>query len=186
MPTPRALKVYAGPRALAHLRERGLRPADVRVVPAAAGGPKGLVLNPLDRFLFGHWLAGCTQHVHLLGASIGAWRMAAAACPDPGAALEELAEDYITQTYEHAPGRPPTAAEVSGRFGARLRERFAHRAGDLLAHPQRRLHVFTSHGRGLLAREGRPRRRRPGHPTAAAFALLRGPRALPAPPESPR
>ena len=55
---PRALQVFAGPRALLHLRERGLRPADVRVIPAAAGGPKGLVLNPLDRFLFGHWLAG--------------------------------------------------------------------------------------------------------------------------------
>ena len=53
---PRALQVFAGPVALAHLRERGLRAADVRVIPAAAGGAKGLVLNPLDRFLFGHWL----------------------------------------------------------------------------------------------------------------------------------
>ncbi|MDQ2780319.1 MAG: phospholipase, partial [Pseudomonadota bacterium] len=37
----KALQVWAGPRALAQLRERGLAPADVRVVPAAAGGPKG-------------------------------------------------------------------------------------------------------------------------------------------------
>ena len=46
---PRALPGFAGPRALVHLRERGLKPADVRVIPAAAGGPKGLILNPLDR-----------------------------------------------------------------------------------------------------------------------------------------
>ena len=40
-PRPRALAVHAGPRALAWLRERGLQPADVRAIPAAAGGAKG-------------------------------------------------------------------------------------------------------------------------------------------------
>ncbi|HXS29892.1 MAG TPA: hypothetical protein VN755_03570, partial [Steroidobacteraceae bacterium] len=82
-----ALQVYAGPRARAQLRERGLAVGDVRVVPAAAGGPKGLVLNPLDRFVFGHWLAHCTHTIHLLGASIGAWRMVSACLPDPEAEL---------------------------------------------------------------------------------------------------
>ena len=56
-----ALQVHAGPRAQAMLRERGLSVADVRVIPAAAGGPKGLVLNPLDRFIFGHWLAAAPR-----------------------------------------------------------------------------------------------------------------------------
>jgi len=154
MTARRALQVFAGPRARAWLADAGLKPADVRVVPAAAGGPKGLVLNPLDRWLFGHWLAGSTRPVHLLGASIGAWRMAAAARADAEAALAELAEDYITQDYPHAPGRPPTAATVSRVFGARLAERFGPAAAaEVLAHPTRRLHVFTSRGRGLLARE---------------------------------
>ena len=44
-----ALEIHAGARALRHLREHGLRPADVHAIPAAAGGPKGLVLNPLAR-----------------------------------------------------------------------------------------------------------------------------------------
>ncbi|HPT57387.1 MAG TPA: phospholipase, partial [Casimicrobium sp.] len=52
----KALQIFAGPRALARVRERGLTPSDVRVIPAAAGGPKGLTLLPLDRFLFGEWL----------------------------------------------------------------------------------------------------------------------------------
>lgn len=151
----KALVVHAGPRALVQLRERGLGAADVRVVPAAAGGPKGLGLIPLDRYLFGEWFQGSTHSLHLLGASIGAWRMAAACAPDPRAALAQLAEDYITQSYPSAPGKPPTARVVTEVFRARLEERLGVQAASLLAHPQRRLHVFTSRGRRLLHRPGR-------------------------------
>jgi hypothetical protein len=55
--------------------------------------------------------------VHLLGASIGAWRMAAACLPDADAALAQLAEDYIGQAYPHAPGACPRTA-VSASFRA--------------------------------------------------------------------
>jgi hypothetical protein len=149
------MQVLAGPRAALRLRERGLQPQDVRVVPAAAGGPKGLILNPLDRYLFGHWLPRSTQTVHLLGASIGAWRMAAACRIDAEAALARLAQDYIDQDYPHAPGRPPTAQVVSQAFGSKLHEHFGGVEAEVLAHPRLRLHVFTSHGRHVLAREGR-------------------------------
>ncbi len=149
-----ALQVHAGPRARAHLREHGLRASDVRVIPAAAGGPKGLVLNPLDRYLFGRWLPQGGQTVHLLGASIGSWRMAAACLPDADAALAQLAEDYVTQTYPHEPGRMPTARTVTELFSARLEQRLGARAAEVLAHPRRRLHVFTSRGRHLLHRPG--------------------------------
>ncbi|HLO92725.1 MAG TPA: phospholipase, partial [Burkholderiaceae bacterium] len=49
----RALQIFAGPRARARLAQQGLRPEDVQVIPAAAGGPKGLILNPLDQYIFG-------------------------------------------------------------------------------------------------------------------------------------
>ena len=149
--------MHAGPRAAARLRERGLRAQDVRVLPGAAGGPKGLVLNPLDRFIFGHWLEAAPQVVHLVGASIGAWRMACACLPDAEAALAQLAEDYVTQRYDHEPGCPPTAEVVSRAFGQKIVERLGSRAGEILSHPRRRLHVVTSHGRHVLAREGRLR-----------------------------
>jgi hypothetical protein len=152
-----ALQVFAGPRARAQLRERGLSAADVRVIPAAAGGPKGLVLNPLDRFLFGHWLARAAQSVHLLGASIGAWRMASACLPDPDAAFAQLAADYIAQDYPHAPGKAPTSRDVSAMFGNKLEERFGGRSGEVLGQSRFRLHVLTSRGRHVLAREGRVR-----------------------------
>ncbi|MES2959399.1 MAG: phospholipase [Pseudomonadota bacterium] len=158
MPTvTAALHIHAGPRARAQLRERGLAAADVRIVPAAAGGPKGLVLNPLDRFIFGHWLAGSTHTVHLLGASIGAWRMASACLPDADAALAELAADYIAQDYPHAPGKAPTSRDVSAMFGAKLDERFGGRGEEVLGQARYRLHVLTSRGRHLLRREGRLR-----------------------------
>jgi hypothetical protein len=150
----RALQILAGPRAQVHLREHGLSPADVIAVPGAAGGPKGLVLNALDRLIFGTWLQGAAHTVHLLGASIGAWRMACACMPDPATELARLAEDYVLQRYEHAPGRPPSPEHVSEVFGSTLRERITPHAAHILGHPTRRLHVFTSRGRHLLAREG--------------------------------
>jgi hypothetical protein len=157
MSAPRALWVLAGPRARQHLRERGLQAADVRAVAGAAGGPKGLVLNALDRFVFGHWLDGHARPVHLLGSSIGAWRMACACRRDADAALREMAEDYIEQRYEHEPGKPPRAAHVSQVFSEALQRRFGGREAEVLAHPLRRLHVFTSRGKGPLARQGRLR-----------------------------
>ena len=153
----RALWLLAGPRARAHLREHGLRAADVRAVAGAAGGPKGLVLNPLDRVLLGEWLDGQSRPVHLLGASIGAWRMACACRPDAAAALREMAEDYIEQRYEHQPGRAPAPTHVSNVFSDALQRRFGGREAEVLSHPRRRLHVFTSRGKGLLARQGRMR-----------------------------
>jgi hypothetical protein len=152
-----ALVVYAGPRARAQLRERGLAASDVRVVPAAAGGPKGLVLNPLDRFIFGTWLARSAQPVHLLGASIGAWRMATACLADPDAAFAQLADDYIGQEYPHESGKAPKARDVSAVFGAKIEERFGPHASAVLQHVRYRLHVLTSRGRHLLNRQGRVR-----------------------------
>ena len=152
----KSLEIHAGPGALAQLRERGLRPDDVCAVPAAAGGPKGLILNPLDRFVFGDWLARGTRTVHLLGASIGAWRMATACLDDVDAAFVQLADDYIHQTYEHAPGKPPAPRHVSEVFGATLAQRLGGREPQLLGHARYRLHVFTSRGRHvLLHRDGR-------------------------------
>lgn len=154
----RSLQIHAGPRALLHLRERGLSPSDIKVVAGAAGGPKGLVLLPLDAFLFGHWLTKGAHRVDLVGASIGAWRMAAACMPDPVAALRRLGHDYIHERYGAVEGRMPGAEEVSRQFRGTLRAHFPHEViPQLLSHPQRRLHVIASRGRGLLGRAGRLR-----------------------------
>jgi hypothetical protein len=51
----------------------------------------------------------------------------------------------------------PSPQVVSAAFGAKLQQRLAPRAAEILSHPQRRLHVFTSRGRHLLHRPGRLR-----------------------------
>ena len=152
-----ALHIYAGPRALDHLRQRGLSAADVRVIPAAAGGPKGLTLLPLDRFLFGQWLAASSQPVDLVGASIGAWRMAAAMLDDPAAALAALEQAYIAQDYAVADRKGPSKTYISERFAGSIHAMFGGRVNEVLDHARYRLHVLTSRGRHLLHRDNRLR-----------------------------
>jgi hypothetical protein len=149
-----ALHIYAGPTALQAIAKNGLQPGDVGTIPAAAGGPKGLLLLALDRFLFGQWLPQSAQPVDLVGASIGAWRMATACLEDPVAGLNRLEHDYIHQHYETSPGQKrPTATQVSEEFGKNLRAFYAGRIDALLQHPRYRLHVMTSRGRHLLGTE---------------------------------
>jgi len=154
-----ALQIFAGPRARRQLAEQGLRPEAVRIIPAAAGGPKGLILKHLDQFIFGEWLAKSQQEVHLLGASIGAWRMSAACLAHtPGEVadvFERLAQDYVHQRYDSEPGKAPSADTVSRTFALALDAVFGGREQQVLSHPRWRLHLFTSRGRGLLSRERR-------------------------------
>lgn len=150
-----ALRLYAGPAARRHIQQNGLRPADVGIIPAAAGGPKGLILGPLDRFIFGQWLNTSSQPVQLVGASIGAWRMATACLQQSVAAFERLERDYIAQHYELPPGQKrPSADQVSEQFGHNLQLFYGGRIPEVLQHPRYRLHIVTSHGRHVLGREG--------------------------------
>ena len=151
----KALKIYAGPKALAHMTQNGLLPQHISVVPGAAGGPKGLILGPMDRYLFGQWLPRSTQPLDLVGASIGAWRMATACLNNPVGELQALEEAYIHQHYELQPGQTrPTPKQVSDDFKANLQGFYSGRIHQVLQHPRYRLHVVTSHGRGILHRDG--------------------------------
>ncbi len=152
----RALQLYAGPKALASIARDGLAPQQVHTLAAAAGGPKGLILGPLDRFVFGEWLAASEHPVDLVGASIGAWRMATACLDHPVRAFERLEHDYIHQHYAStADGKRPGADSVSETFGRTLAAFYEGRVHEILQHPRYRLHVMTSRGRHLLHTEHR-------------------------------
>jgi hypothetical protein len=154
----KALHIHVGERARRHIEAHGLRPQDVRLVPAAAGGPKGLILNHLDQHLFGQWLPQGRHTVHLVGASIGAWRMATATMQDPVRAFRDLARGYIGQYIEPEKGRKmPSPQRITAGFRETLNGFFGDDLSALLQHPQYRLHVLTSRGRQLLRRGSRSR-----------------------------
>ena len=137
-----------------HIAQNGLQPKHIGVVPGAAGGPKGLILGPLDRFIFGEWLAQTNHEVHLVGASIGAWRMATACLNDPVTGFDQLEHDYIRQHYALRPGEKiPSADTVSEDFGRSLARFYAGKVADVLTHPRYKLHIITSRGRHILRRE---------------------------------
>jgi hypothetical protein len=149
-----ALNLYAGPRARESIAQHGLQPAHIATIPGAAGGPKGLILGALDRFIFADWLQRSTQPVALVGASIGAWRMATACLNQPVDALVRLERDYIHQHYALAPGeKRPNPAFVSELFGKNLRAFYAGRVPEVLNNPRFKLHIITSRGRHLLGTE---------------------------------
>lgn len=103
------IAVYAGRRVRERINECGLREDDITGIIGASGGPKFLVLAGLDRSIFSSWFKNRKNPLHLLGSSIGAWRGAAFACPDPVAAHETFVNAYLTQHYD----AKPTAADVT-------------------------------------------------------------------------
>lgn len=147
-----SLTLLAGPDALRMIRERGLRADDIDILPGASGGPKWLVLAGLDRVLFGELLQSRTRPLHLIGSSIGSWRLACLALKDPVAALERFAEAYVEQRY---PSKPSTA--LVSTTSQRILDAVLGPEGEeqILGHPWARLHVLTTRCRGLTASEQR-------------------------------
>ena len=141
----RPFVLRAGPRALRHLLDRGLAPGDIDCVPAAAGGPKGLALLPFDRLLLQHgWLP--EEHpVELIGASVGAWRMAALAQVNPLDALDRVQHAYVHGQRYGARPTPPEVSAICRRIAAA-----ATGDGDLRWRPGVRLSIVTSRARGPL------------------------------------
>ena len=163
----RALSLRAGPDAVRLLRERGLRAEDVDLVPGASGGAKWLAIAGLDRYLFGSFLqAPRTRPMHLIGSSIGSWRMACLAQRDPVAALDRGHHAYI-HDQQYTPR--PTTREVTDVLSAVLARLLGDRGEDeILSHPWARMHVITSQGRG---RANTTVRRRLGAALTTAAAL---------------
>ncbi|WP_256079147.1 patatin-like phospholipase family protein [Massilia sp. YIM B04103] len=144
------ITIRLGARARQRIASDGLQAADIALIPAAAGGPKGLILHGIDCWLFGDWLKQAPRERRLIGASIGAWRMAASAFADPLAAHRRLAYHYIHQTY---PAKVD-AAYVSRNCRALLDNVLDGRGLEMLANPHYLLTVLAIRGTGALAQTG--------------------------------
>lgn len=157
------LHVAAGPRALRHLREHGLQLADIRALLGASGGPKWLVLNQLDRVLAPRLAADPGVDLDLLGTSIGSWRFACYAQPDPLAAINRFEEAYFEQHYTAS----PDADEVSRVCRQILQAILLDHREAIAGSPHRRLHTLANRCRPAMLNQ----RGEPGQWPLAAAAL---------------
>ncbi|MEX6503792.1 patatin-like phospholipase family protein [Pseudomonas zhanjiangensis] len=146
-----ALTIKAGPRALARIRERGLQPADVGILPGAAGGPKALGIQGLDLALFAEWLPRAPRQRALIGASIGSWRFACACLPDAAGALRRLGELYSAQRF----AKGASMAQVSFSCRQMLDQLLDGQDGRVLDNPNYRLNIVVVKSHGLLRHDHR-------------------------------
>lgn len=144
-----ALTLRAGRRALDHIRQQGLQPADIATLPGAAGGPKGLGIQGLDLALFGDWLARAPRQRNLIGASIGSWRFASACLPDPSAGIRRLGELYTSLRY----AKKASMAEVSRSCRQLMDELLQGQDASILDNPHYRLNVLVVSSHGLMRRD---------------------------------
>ncbi len=124
------------------------------MLSGASGGAKWLAIGGLDRFLFGEFLQEeRVRPLHLIGSSIGSWRMACLAQRDPRAALARGHHAYIyDQRYTVRPSTHEVTAVLTRALDALLGE---HGVAEILSHPYFRLHVITAVGRGLASSNAR-------------------------------
>ena len=185
-----ALRLLAGTGARARIEREGLRAEAVAGVAAAAGGPKGLAFLGLDAWLFGEWLAAAPRPRLLAGASIGAWRMAAAVHPDGATATRRLGEAYLElQRYPRDPAPTLVSRVCRDVVEATVGDPAGFIAGLQRSHA---LAVITARGRGAIAGDAtrlafaRPavanllsRRRLGAHLQRVVFESATGPRVWP-------
>ena len=93
------IRVKAGKKAYALIKDRGFHFDLVTTYYAPAAGPRWLVASGFDLALLQNGVLGQSQPVSLIGASAGAWRFAAWVQPEPEKSYRTLMEKYITTTY---------------------------------------------------------------------------------------
>lgn len=138
------LTFFAGKRALSIIKNEGLQPDRISGVIGAAGGPKWLVLNHLDRALFSQWFAPRNHPLFLIGSSIGSWRFAAVSTNNPISVIKNFQSAYIQQSFKSK----PTSTQVSHTSAAVLNAYLGNKeVHEVLHHPYIRLNIMAVHSK---------------------------------------
>lgn len=141
------LRVLAGATAWRKIQQSGLKADDIEVMVGASGGPKWFCLYGLDQYLLGHFFAGRSKPLHLLGSSAGAWRFSCYAQQDAVAASARFAKAYSEICY-------PAGADVSlvTRISHTVIDQVlptAQHCAEVLTNPVMKLHLIVDRARGL-------------------------------------
>ena len=149
-----------GQKARQSLQQCNAGPDGFSLILAASGGPRWVGLVGIDRVL-ARYLKGRndTSPLPCLGASSGAWRLAALSADQNGETYEELLHEYIEQSFEGS----PTPEEISRVCRAYLARLFTpERVNHSLNNPNLQLNFTTAI----------PNREYPGK-TATSLAMAR-------------
>lgn len=144
----KALSVFLGREAAGRIAREGWSADLFSLLLGASGGPKWLILGQLDRLLFGDFLARGERPLSVLGSSIGSWRHACLAMPDPVAAIDRLEKGYLAQHYDARPA-PARVSAVSLDILQQLLGEDGPAA--LVDHPRIHSHIVTARGIGPAA-----------------------------------
>lgn len=148
----RNLVFKAGPGAFDSIRRHGFSAERIGTLAGASGGAKWLVLSHLDRVLIGNVLPKFEAPLHLVATSIGAWRFACYAQPDPLAAIQRFEDAYIDQSYSDKPDIHEITAKSREILNVAIGETGVT---NILNHPVLRTHIMTVRARNIAAFENR-------------------------------
>lgn len=146
----KALELRVGKKAAKRLATEGWHADLIDGLVGASGGPKWLILGRLDRVLIANLLAKRSRPLDAVGSSIGSWRHAAMAQPDPVAAYDRFEKAYLKQSYTST---KPSVAEIT-EVALGLMRSLLGGSGEqhILEHPWFRSHIVTARGKGLSGR----------------------------------
>lgn len=172
----KALELRVGKTAAKRLESEGWHADLIDGLIGASGGPKWLILGRMDRVLIADLLAGRTRPLDAVGSSIGSWRHAAMAQPDPVEAYDRFEKAYLAQSYRSAKPSVPEITQVAlWLMNSLLGEQGGH---SVATHPWLRSHIVTARGKGLNAQ--RPGKRLIAGMGIAALGNAVSRRTLPA------
>lgn len=147
----KGLEVRVGKAAAKRLEAEGWHADLVDGLIGASGGPKWLILGRLDQVIVGDLLVGRSRPLDAVGSSIGSWRHAAMAQPDPIAAFSRFEAAYLSQHYASTKPTVPEITEVAvWLMRSLLGEEGERHVAD---HPWLRSHIVTARGKGLTGRK---------------------------------
>ncbi|MDA0977488.1 MAG: patatin-like phospholipase family protein, partial [Proteobacteria bacterium] len=143
------LTILAGRDAIKRIERDGWSPELFTALVGASGGAKLLGLTHLDRFLFGDYLQQTSHRMDLYGSSIGSWRHAALASPEPLAAITGLQDRYLNQQRDENDRRKPH--EVVDELCDWVLDSICstENASHICNHPRFNTHIVTARGLGL-------------------------------------
>ena len=146
------LVFLAGRKAFSKIREEGLKPEMVKVIAGAAGGPKWLVLNYLDRVVFSSWIKNRKTPLFLIGSSIGAWRFAAASQNNHRKALDRFQAAYLDQHYSSKPGQEEVTRETSCIMNSFIDD---SKINEILHHPYMHMNIMAVRSKWSVSNDKR-------------------------------